>query len=145
METLEVKQLIPTNFNILPTRANSGDAGLDLYLAKEITVWSKGYAVASTGIAINIPYGYEGMVRGRSGLAFNYKIFCAHTGTIDHGYQGEIKVLLYNDSLFNMELEAGDRIAQLIISKIELPTPVLIEGDFGYSVRGANGFGSTGQ
>lgn len=144
METIEVKQLTTTKFNIIPTRANPGDAGLDLYTTEDLLLWNKRYAVASTGIAVNIPYGYEGMVRGRSGLAFKQSIFCAHTGTIDHGYQGEIKVLLYNGGNSVVELEAGSRIAQLVISKIELPVPVLIDGEFGYSVRGANGFGSTG-
>jgi dUTP pyrophosphatase len=145
MKTIEVKQLTPTNFNILPTRANPGDAGLDLYTPYDLVILAKGYTVANTGIAINIPYGYEGMVKGRSGLAFKQRIFCAHVGTIDHGYQGEIKVLLHNGCHFDVELKAGDRIAQLVINKIELPRPILIDGDFVYSVRGVNGFGSTGQ
>jgi dUTP pyrophosphatase len=127
----------------LPTRAHPGDAGLDLYASNAHLIMPGCITVVETDLAVDIPFGYEGQVRGRSGLAFNNLIFCVHNGTIDHGYQGPIKVLMQNASTKPFTIEQGTRLAQLIISPVMLWTPKAVES-FTASVRGTNGFGSTG-
>jgi dUTP pyrophosphatase len=132
-----------SNNAIIPTRAHEGDAGLDLYTPKEYILRPGVYVIIDTCIAVDIPFGYEGQVRGRSGLAFNQLVFCAHFGTIDYGYNGPIKVILQNCSTEYVKLKAGSRIAQLVISSIKILEPV--EGLTAKTTdRGAFGFGSTG-
>jgi dUTP diphosphatase len=130
----------------LPTRAHDGDAGLDLY-ALEAAVLAPGErASVPTGIAVEIPPGQAGLVLPRSGLAARNGISVVNApGLIDSGYRGEVRVLLLNtDREHPFELGAGDRIAQLVLVKVELPTLVEVDA-LSDSERGAGGFGSSGS
>lgn len=127
---------------VMPTRAHEGDAGLDLYSMEDVTVSDRCSATVSTGVHVEIPFGYEGEVRCRSGLNFKHGVTCE--GTIDHGYTGDIRLKLYNHSYHPYTIKKGERVAQLVIHKCELPTPVLVDS-FEESDRGEGGFGSTGR
>lgn len=129
----------------LPTYAHFADAGADLVSAESITLAPGMRAAISTGLSIEIPNGYVGLVHPRSGLAIKHGISMVNTpGTIDAGYRGEIKVLLINhDPSVAFEISRGDRIAQLVIQKVEHAKFVLADS-LDESVRGEGGFGSTG-
>lgn len=147
LHTLKVKRLTETA--ILPTRATEGDAGLDLYADECVSLRNSEFKLVSTGIAVEIPHGYVGLIHPRSGLAAKRGITVLNApGTIDAGYRGEVKVILvkptYNFSeTFPEWIEKGERIAQLVIQKVELPT-VEEAYELSDSVRGSGGFGSTG-
>jgi dUTP pyrophosphatase len=129
---------------LLPAYAHGAqeDAGLDL-CALERTVLSPGEARAvPTGLAIELAPGYEAQVRPRSGLALKHAI-TVNFGTIDPGYRGEIRVIMFNLGRADYTVEKGDRIAQLIIARYEAIE--WEEGDLGDSARGAGGFGSSGR
>ncbi len=118
------------------------DAGLDLR-AVESVVLSPGVAKGvPTGIAIELPPGYEGQVRPRSGMALKHSV-SVNFGTIDPGYRGEIRVIMFNFGLADYDIQKGDRIAQLVVAKYESIN--WEEGDLGDSERGAGGFGSSGR
>lgn len=151
MEILKVKKL--REDAIIPTRNHRNDAGLDLYAPEDIEIEptkvsnnfigvNVGKAIIETGIAIGIEDGYFGKIVGRSGLAFNKDIICWE-GTIDV-YRGELKVLLYNMTSKPYLIKKGDRIAQLVISKCALPSPVEVD-ELSDSDRGADGFGESGR
>jgi len=128
----------------LPAYARPDDAGLDLYAAEPVTVKPGARALVPTGIALAIPAGFAGFVLPRSGLALRHGLSLLNTpGLIDAGYRGEIKVLLVNHGEAAVSLERGDRVAQLVVQRVErvalAPVAVLPE-----SARGAGGFGSTG-
>ncbi len=129
----------------LPTRAYPGDAGLDLY-ALDGAVLEPGRRVSvRTGIAVEIPAGQAGLVLPRSGLAARHGLALVNApGLIDSGYRGELQVLLLNtDHRAPCTLAPGDRIAQLVLVRIETPTPVEVE-ELAASERGTGGFGSSG-
>lgn len=120
------------------------DAGMDLR-ALTAAVLPPGIPHAvPTGLAIELPAGYEAQVRPRSGLALKHAITIPNSpATIDPGYRGEIRVILLNLGKSDYQIEKGDRIAQLVIARYE---PVeWEEGELGESVRGAGGFGSSGR
>ncbi|MGH3279474.1 MAG: dUTP diphosphatase [Trebonia sp.] len=129
----------------LPGYARPGDAGADLVAAEDVDLSPGERAVVRTGIAIALPDGYAGFVHPRSGLAASRGVALVNApGTIDSGYRGEIKVILLNtDTARAVSLRRGDRIAQLVVQRVENVTfrevPALPE-----SARGDNGFGSTG-
>lgn len=127
----------------LPTKAHPGDAGWDIYSLDIVEVPAWGSRLVSTGIALSIPYGWCGLVRDRSSVAL--KQLCeVGAGVIDHGYTGELKVLLQNLSPQIKWFNAGDRIAQLLI--IQVPDVNLVEVDyFDPTDRAENGFGSSGR
>ena len=109
----------------LPNYAKAGDAGADLIANEDVTLAPRGgRALIGTGIAIAIPHGYAGFVQPRSGLALRHGITCLNTpGLIDSGYRDELKVLLVNtDPSESYEVQRGDRIAQLVIQKVEQVT-----------------------
>lgn len=129
---------------ILPSYAHGPeeDAGLDLR-AIERVVLSPGVARGvPTGIAIELPPGHEAQVRPRSGLALKHSV-TVNFGTIDPGYRGEIRVVMFNLGRADYTVEKGDRIAQLIVSPYEAVQ--WEEGELGDSFRGAGGFGSSGR
>jgi dUTP pyrophosphatase len=130
----------------LPTRAHDSDAGLDLYALEPCTLGPGERATLRTGIAVEIPVGYAGLVMPRSGLAARHGIALVNApGLIDAGYRGELKVLLLNtDRTQSCELAAGGRIAQLVLIAVQTPTVVEVEA-LSESTRGAGGFGSTGH
>lgn len=131
---------------VLPTRAHNGDAGLDLYSCEAAHIgpgerWSVG-----TGVGIEIPAGHAGLILPRSGLARDHGISLVNSpGLIDSGYRGELRVLLLNnDPAETFRVQAGDRIAQLVLAPIALATPVeaAVLAD---SARATGGFGSSGR
>ena len=141
---LRVQRLDP--HAILPTRAHPGDAGLDLHTLDPCTLAPGQRATVRTGVAVEIPEGYAGLVMPRSGLAARHGIALVNApGLIDAGYRGEIKVLLLNtDREHDCELAAGDRIAQLVLTPVH--TPIVVEVlSLSGSARAAGGFGSTGR
>ncbi|HXP83546.1 MAG TPA: dUTP diphosphatase [Bryobacteraceae bacterium] len=118
------------------------DAGLDLRAVERI-VLSPGVSQAvPTGIAIELPAGYEAQVRPRSGMALKHSV-TVNFGTIDPGYRGEIRVIMFNLGHSDYVVEPGDRIAQLVIARYEAIE--WEEGELGDSTRGAGGFGSSGR
>ncbi|MHB1711449.1 MAG: dUTP diphosphatase [Acidimicrobiales bacterium] len=129
------------------TYARDGDAGADLRARSDVTlVAGGGRAVVPTGIAMAIPPGYAGFVQPRSGLALRNGVTCLNTpGLIDSGYRAEIAVLMINtDPVADYEVHRGDRIAQLVIQRVE--HAVFIEAEeLPTSERGEGGFGSTGR
>jgi dUTP pyrophosphatase len=129
----------------LPTRAYSGDAGLDLYALEDAVLKPGKRASVRTGIALEIPDGQAGLVLPRSGLAARHGIALVNApGLIDSGYRGEIRVLLLNtDREAPFTIDAGERIAQLVLVRIETPE-VLEVKELALSERGAGGFGSSG-
>jgi dUTP pyrophosphatase len=130
---------------LLPTRARSGDAGLDLYAVEGVVLEPGGRTSVGTGIAVEIPDGQAGLVLPRSGLAARHGIALVNApGLIDAGYRGEIRVLLLNtDRSSAFRLEPGDRIAQLVLVRVETPEVVEAEA-LASSERGHGGFGSSG-
>lgn len=143
MEVLRFQQLDPRA--ILPRRAHPGDAGLDLHALDAAELQPGDRATIRTGIAVSIPDGYAGLVLPRSGLAARHGIALVNApGLIDSGYRGEIQVLLLNtDRSRAWSLQAGDRIAQLVISPVALPSPELVD-ELDSTARGQGGFGSSG-
>jgi dUTP pyrophosphatase len=134
----------------LPARAHDGDAGVDLYSAEDVELPPGQRALVSTGIAVAIPQGMVGLVHPRSGLAARLGLSIVNTpGTIDAGYRGEIKVSLINlDPATPIVLRRGDRIAQLVVQRVELPELVEVtsfdEAGLADTTRGQGGHGSSG-
>ncbi|HET6954239.1 MAG TPA: dUTP diphosphatase [Acidimicrobiales bacterium] len=131
----------------LPAYARPGDAGADL-VAREAARLRRGggRALVPTGLALALPEGYAGFVQPRSGLAFRHGVTCLNTpGLIDPGYRDEIKVLLVNtDPDADYEVERGDRIAQLVVQRVE-QARFVPAGALDPSARGTGGFGHTGR
>ena len=119
------------------------DAGMDLCAVERVVLLPGVAQGVATGIAIELPAGYEAQVRPRSGMALKHSI-TVNFGTIDPGYRGEIRVVMFNLSAGDYVIEKGDRIAQLIVARYE---PVEWEegAELGESQRGAGGFGSSGR
>ena len=131
----------------IPIYAKSGDAGADLVAAESVVLDpGGGRALISTGVAIAIPKGFAGFVQPRSGLALKHGITCLNTpGLINSGYRGELKVLLINtDPNETFEINKGERIAQLVIQKVEECNFQEVE-ELPDSERGETGFGSSGR
>jgi dUTP pyrophosphatase len=130
----------------LPSRAHSGDAGLDLHAARAAHIGPGERWQIPTGLAVEIPEGHAGLVLPRSGLALRYGISLVNApGLIDCGYRGEIGVLLLNnDPAEIFRVEPGDRIAQLVVIPIAGLEPVQAE-ELAASERGEGGFGSSGR
>ena len=129
-----------------PTRAHDGDAGYDLHAAETAALGPGERASVGTGIAVAIPEGHAGLVLPRSGLAARHGISVVNApGLIDAGYRGELRVLLLNtDREQSFEVVAGDRIAQLLVVRVE--GPQLEEAsELDETGRGGGGFGSTGR
>ncbi len=129
----------------IPSRAYPGDAGFDLHAVDSAALAPGERASIGTGIALEIPEGYAGLVLPRSGLAGRHGITLVNApGLIDAGYRGEIRVLLLNtDAQATFEVSPGDRVAQLVVIRVETPQVEQLEG-LAASERGAGGFGSSG-
>jgi dUTP diphosphatase len=129
-----------------PAQAHEGDAGYDLHAAEPVTLGPGERASVGTGIAVAIPAGQAGLVIPRSGLAARHGISVVNApGLIDSGYRGELRVLLLNtDRSEPFEVQAGDRIAQLVLVDVET-SGIEEVTDLDETVRGARGFGSTGR
>src|SRR5437588_3443907 len=145
MGKLLVKRLSDSTSDIgLPSYATEHASGLDLRASEDVELLPGQYKAIPTGIAIEIPEGFEGQIRPRSGLALKFGIGCLNSpGTIDADYRGEVKVLLINHGKETVRFSRGERIAQLIISKYEKVEVELVE-ELKESKRSTGGFGHTG-
>ena len=134
----------------MPSRAHEGDAGVDLFSAQNIELAPGQRALVPTGVAVAIPVGMVGLVHPRSGLAARVGLSIVNSpGTIDAGYRGEIKVSLINtDRQTPIVVHRGDRIAQLLVQRVELPELVEVasfdEAGLAGTTRGEGGHGSSG-
>ena len=124
-----------------PTRAHEDDAGLDLYSPVSIYLWPHTMQTIDTGVHIEILKGYFGEVKSRSSMMKNFIIT---DGTIDSGYTGSIKVVLMNLGGSGKQIEAGEKIAQLVIQPIITPKINIVDR-LNETERGERGFGSTGK
>lgn len=141
-EGLLVQRLTP--FAVLPSRATPGSAGYDLSASKKQCVPALGKALVATDLAIVIPAGHYGRIAPRSSLALRNDIAIG-AGVIDSDYRGAIGVLMFNHGHGDFVIEAGARIAQLILERISTPPVVEVDDVSQYETqRGAGGFGSTG-
>ena len=153
-----MKIMLDDGIGIMPTRAHPYDGGLDLYIPKYATVpgckytapaYSYGYGTMSvgqktidTGVHVEIPEGYVGLIKSKSGLMVNHGLLT--DGTIDSHYTGSIKVKIFNTSPRDYKFNAGDKIAQLVIVPCLLPELELVDS-LEETDRGDGGFGSTGR
>ncbi len=140
-------RIINQSSNPLPSYATEGSSGMDLraYLEMAVKLQPMERKLIPTGLFIELPGGYEAQVRPRSGLALKQGITCLNSpGTIDQDYRGEIKIILINLSGQEQVIEPGDRIAQMIIQKIEKTSWLLTE-DINVTERNDGGFGHTGK
>ena len=126
----------------VPTRAHDTDAGADLRSPIDTIVPARGSRVIDTGVRIQLPHGYVGMLKSKSGLHVKHDI--TSEGVIDEGYTGAIKVKLYNHGDEDHVIERGDKITQLVIVPCEYVQFDLVD-DLEDSERGSDGFGSTGR
>src|SRR3989344_2401033 len=138
---IKIKKLHPEA--ITPSQAYVMDAGMDLFAVRDTVVSVGGTVIISTGIAMEIPEGYAGLIWDKSGLAVNHglKIF---GGVIDAGYRGEVKVGIGNFNSREYVIKAGNKVAQMLIQKIESPRIVVVD-ELSDTSRGDGGFGSTGK
>jgi len=141
---MRFKKLVPDALPPAYAHGPDEDAGMDLHAVSAVTLTPGVPQAVPTGIAIELPPGYEAQVRPRSGLALKHAIGIPNSpATIDPGYRGEIRVILINLGNQDYRIEKGDRIAQLVIARY---VPVeWEEGDLTDSARGAGGFGSSGR
>ena len=131
----------------LPSYARPGDAGADLVAREDAVIPAGGgRALVPTGMAVAIPEGWAGFIQPRSGLALRHGVTCLNTpGLIDSGYRDELKVLLVNtDPEDDYEIHRGDRIAQLVIQRVEAVAFLVVDA-LPSTSRGGGGFGSTGR
>ena len=130
----------------LPTYAKGGDAGADIVTRIDVTLQPGERALVPTGIAIALPDGYVALVHPRSGLAIKHGVTMVNApGTVDAGYRGELQCIMINhDPKESITFHKGDRIAQLVIQKVERAEFVEVK-DLPGSGRGTGGFGSTGK
>ena len=144
MTKILIKRLDPTV--PLPSYAKAGDAGADLATRIDFTINPGERMLVQTGISIALPNGYVALVHPRSGLAIKHGISMVNTpGTVDAGYRGELQVILINHDLTQpVSFKKGDRIAQLVIQKVERADFVEVS-DLPGSDRSSGGFGSTGS
>ncbi len=120
------------------------DAGMDLHSVEAVTLGPGEMKLVATGLAIELPAGYEAQIRPRSGLALKHSITLPNSpATIDPGYRGEIRVILLNLGREPFQISPGERIAQMIIARYEAIE--WEEGELADSVRGEGGFGSSGR
>ena len=145
--TLEVPTMVTRPGTGPPRYSRPGDGGADLFACEPVTIARAGGRVlVPTGICVAIPEGFCAMVLPRSGLALNHGITCLNSpGLIDSGYRGEIGVILINhDQASDFQVNPGDRIAQLVILRIENADFIIAES-LPESLRGSGGFGHTGR
>jgi dUTP pyrophosphatase len=146
MPQLQIK-IVNTSENPLPAYATSGAAGMDVraFLQENIVLQPLERTLIPTGLFVELPQGYEAQIRPRSGLAIHQGLTCLNTpGTVDSDYRGEIKIIVINLSNQEQTIHNGDRIAQMVIQKVEsiewLQVNILTETE-----RNSEGFGHTGK
>ena len=127
---------------IMPTRAHEDDAGLDLYCIDGAVIAPGRYHVFDTGVHVEIPQGYAGLLVSKSGLNIMHGL--TSTGLIDAGYTGSIHVALYNFGTWTYIVNPGDKISQLVLLPVARPVPIRVD-QMTNTERGTSGFGSTGK
>ena len=143
MKALKVVRL--SQAATLPSYAHPLDAGLDLHSAEDVLLRPGERGLVRTGIAIELPQGTEGQIRPRSGLALEHGVTILNSpGTVDAGFRGDISVLVINLGQGDFEIKAGMKIAQLVIAPVTR-VEVQATASLAPSVRGSQGFGSTGS
>lgn len=145
MQTVQV-QIVNTSTNQLPEYATAGSAGMDIRanLTESVILQPMERSMVATGLFIELPDGYEAQIRPRSGMAIKQGITCLNSpGTVDADYRGELKVILINLSSSVQVINHGDRIAQMVIAKMEKAVLILVQ-QLNSSQRGEGGFGHTG-
>lgn len=141
-----VVKIVNNSDNALPQYETNGSAGLDVKSAENGLLKPGQFKLITTGLRVEIPYGYEIQVRPRSGLAKNYGITVLNSpGTIDADYRGEIGVILINHGQYDFEIKSGDRIAQLVVAPVERIQWQAVGSLDSSTKRGEKGFGSTGK
>lgn len=135
-------KIILDNGAKMPTKAHRADAGFDLYSRETVIVSAKESATFDTGVHMQIPEGFVGFLKSKSGL--NVKHGITSEGVIDSGYTGSIVVKLYNHSAKDYKIQIGDKISQIVLLPIAMTDLELVK-DFENSERGNNGFGSSGR
>lgn len=138
---IRVKKLSDTA--TIPTRGSEVAAGWDLYASQEVVVPARGKAIITTDIAIAIPVGFYGRVAPRSGMAWK-KHTDIGAGVIDADYRGPVGVVMFNHSDEDLQIEVGDRVAQLVIEQISM-APLTEVDSLDDTERGEGGYGSTGR
>jgi dUTP pyrophosphatase len=129
----------------LPERAHPGDAGADLFSVEEVVIPPGERRDVGTGLALAIPWGHAGFVQPRSGLAFKHGIMVVNSpGLIDSGYRGEVRVSLYNSGKEPFAVRVGERVAQLVVQKVE-QAEFIATAELPETARGEGGFGSSGR
>jgi dUTP pyrophosphatase len=129
---------------VIPHYVHKGDAGMDIYSIEDRELKPGERAAISTGLKLEIPMGYEMQIRPKSGLAANFGITVLNTpGTIDCGYRGEVKVILFNSSKENYLVKKGEKVAQAVIAKVE-EAEIEEADELSETSRGEGGLGSTG-
>jgi dUTP pyrophosphatase len=129
----------------LPAYGTDGAAGLDLPAAEALELPPGGWSAVGTGLAMELPRGFEGQVRPRSGLAAKHGVTVLNApGTIDADYRGEVKVILINHGPTAFAIQPGDRIAQLVVAPVH-PVQLEVTTELADTARGAGGFGHTGR
>jgi len=142
---IKVKFLENNKIKKLPLYATTGSAGMDLYACDDYTINPQDVVLIKTGIALEIPSGYELQIRSRSGLALKNKVFVLNApGTIDSDYRGEIGIILCNLSSEPFKINEGDRVAQGVVAKYETANLNIVD-HIGSTERSEGGFGSTGK
>ena len=132
------------NDAVIPHYVHRGDAGMDLYSVEEVILAAGERKLIGTGLKFEIPMGFELQVRPKSGLAANFGVTVLNApGTVDSGYRGEVKVILYNSSKNDYQVKRGEKIAQAVIAKYE-EAEIEEATELGETSRGDGGFGSTG-
>jgi len=139
MIKIKIKKIHPSA--IIPKYAHEGDAGMDLYSVEDLILKPKHRSRVKTGISIELPKGYVSLIWDKSGVAS--KGIKTMGGVVDSGYRGEYQVVIVNLSSKDFKIEKGQKIAQLLIQKVENPK-VEIVGELSQSSRGIGSFGSTG-
>lgn len=140
---VKLKKLNPDA--VIPAYAREWDAGADLYATEAVELYPGEYRLVGTGIAVEVPVGFVGLIHPRSGLSAKSGITVLNApGTIDAGYRGELKVILINlDKYKPFKVEKGDRIAQFVLQEIAVAEFIEVE-ELSDSVRQDGGFGSSG-
>ncbi len=142
MSTFQLKVKKLRNSAVLPTRTHATDAGVDLYCCDSVTINPGQLVKIGTGIAYEIPEGHVGLVWDKSSIGG--KGLKTFGGVVDAGYRGELFVVIQNLSEVSYAFEAGHKIAQMLVQKIELPDIVEVE-ELSDTARGEGAFGSTGK
>lgn len=145
IDQVQVKFKKLTDTAVVPQYKSAEAAGMDLFADEDVVIYRDNFKLIKTGIAIELPEGYEAQVRPRSGLALKHGISVLNSpGTVDSDYRGDVSVMLINLGTEMFHVAKGERIAQLVITPVSRAQMIEVK-ELNTSERGVNGFGSTGK